>query len=289
MIDPASVGTSIPPTGFSWTERDTILYALGVGADATTLAYVTENSHGVPQRVLPTYGVIAGDPSRALALLPGIDLKDVVHGSQSVRITRPLPPAGSVVVSAGVESLFDKGPGGNAIVNLISEARDAATGDLVVSTASTVVVRGGGGLGGESGTRPVPIDIPDRAPDAEVAHRTTASQALLYRLSGDRNPLHSDPWFATERAGFERPILHGLCTYGFAGRALLSTLCADDDARFTSMSARFTAPVIPGDELVTSIWETSAGAAVFRTVARDPAAGAARVVLDDGRCEFAPR
>ena len=116
---------------------------------------------------------------------------------------------------------------------------------------------------------------------------TREDQALIYRLSGDRNPLHSDPWFAREMAGFEKPILHGLCTYGFAGRALLAELAGNDAAKLTSVTARFSAPVFPGETLTTLIWRTEAGRAIYRTEASGPDGSNARVVLDDGVAEYA--
>ncbi len=131
-----------------------------------------------------------------------------------------------------------------------------------------------------------PREFPDREPDARIASPTREDQALLYRLSGDRNPLHSDPWFAREMAGFDTPILHGLCTYGFAGRALLAELAGNDAAKLTAMAARFSAPVFPGETLTTSIWRTEPGRAVYRTEASGADGSNARVVLDDGVAEY---
>lgn len=285
-IDPNSVGTSRPPRRYTWTDRDTMLYALGVGADSSTLAFVTENSHDLPQRVLPTFGVIACDANPAVSLVGKVNFGLLVHGAQSVRLLRPLPPAGSLDVTSTVTDIQDKGEGKNAIVTLTGRGVDPDSGDLVVETTSTLVIRKSGGFGGQPGQSPEPVGIPDRAPDAEVTHETDEDQALLYRLSGDRNPLHSDPWFAKERAGFPRTILHGLCTYGFAGRALLSVLCDDDETRFVVMSARFASPVYPGDVLTTQIWRTDDGRAVFRTVAVTEGDASARIVLDDGQVEY---
>ena len=264
-----------------WTSRDSMLYALGVGAGTAELAFVTENSHGIEQRVLPTYAVIAADASAALPLLGDIDMSQLVHGGQRMRVLRPLPAEGSVDVTASVVSLLDKGAGGNAIIELAAEARDAATGDLLAETTSTVVLRGGGGFGGPPGVRPIRPAWPERSPDAVVSQRVPPDQSLLYRLSGDRNPLHSDPWFARERAGFSTPILHGLCTYGFAGRALLQEVCAGDDTRFSEMAASFAAPVFPGETLTTSIWGVTEKEAVFRTFAQADGSEP-RLVLDQG-------
>jgi acyl dehydratase len=136
------------------------------------------------------------------------------------------------------------------------------------------------------GQRPVAPEFPDREPDARIPLPTREDQALIYRLSGDRNPLHSDPWFARELAGFPKPILHGLCSYGVAGRALVAELGKDVAANVTSIESRFTSPVFPGETLTTLIWRTEPGKAVFRTEASAPGGGDARVVLDDGVVEY---
>ncbi|HMZ15910.1 MAG TPA: MaoC family dehydratase, partial [Mycobacterium sp.] len=159
-------------------------------------------------------------------------------------------------------------------------------GELVAETLATAVIRGEGGFGGQPGQRPEAPEFPDREPDARIAAPTREDQALLYRLSGDRNPLHSDPWFAREMAGFPTPILHGLCTYGFAGRALLAELAGNDSAKLTAMAARFSSPVFPGETLTTSIWRTEPGKAVYRTEASGPDGSNTRVVLDDGVAEY---
>lgn len=287
-IDPNAVGQTRGPRRYSWTDRDTLLYALGVGADSTTLAFVTENSHDLPQRVLPTFGVIACDPNSAVTLVGKINFGLMVHGSQSVRLWKPLPAAGSLDVTATVTDIQDKGEGKNAILTFTGRGVDPETGELVVETTSTLVIRKSGGFGGQAGQSPDAIVFPEREADATISQRPSEDQPLIYRLSGDRNPLHSDPWFATQRAGFPRTILHGLCTYGFAGRALLAALCDNDETRFTAMSARFASPVFPGDVLTTRIWKSGEGRAVFRTTAITEGDGDSRVVLDDGEVEYVP-
>ncbi|WP_028933078.1 MaoC family dehydratase [Pseudonocardia spinosispora] len=285
-IDPGSVGASTDARVSSWKDRETLLYALGVGAGLDELAFTTENSHDIPQQVLPTYGVIACGGLGALALIGDVNWGKLVHGSQSVQLHRPLPAAGEISVTSEVADIQDKGEGKNAIVTISATGVDTGSGEVVVKTSSTLVIRGAGGFGGSPGTAPAKVSYPDTAPDVSRAETTRADQALLYRLSGDRNPLHSDPWFATEKAGFPRPILHGLCTYGFAGRALLHELCDSDPARFGSMAARFSAPVFPGETLTTSAWRTG-DTAVFRTEAAGPGGENQRVVLDDGVLTFA--
>jgi acyl dehydratase len=185
-----------------------------------------------------------------------------------------------------VADLQDKGEGKNAIVMLKGTGSNPETGEVVAETLTTLVLRGEGGFGGQPGQRPAAPEFPDRDPDAAVALTTREDQALIYRLSGDRNPLHSDPWFA-QLAGFPTPILHGLCTYGVAGRALVSELGAGDATKITSIAARFTSPVFPGDTLTTSIWRIGAGRAVFRTEAAGADGSNVRLVLDDGAAEFA--
>jgi acyl dehydratase len=286
-IDPSSVGATAGPDSRSWDDRDTMLYAIGVGAGLDELAFTTENSHELPQRVLPTYGVIATAGVSALAKVGEVNWGRVVHGSQSVRLHRPLAPTGGLSVTSEIADIQDKGEGKNAIIRVTATGVDPATGETVVETGSTIVVRGGGGFGGEPGASRVPVEYPDREPDLRRAEATRDDQALTYRLSGDRNPLHSDPWFATELAGFPKPILHGLCTYGFVGRALLHGLCGGDPARFASMSARFSAPVFPGETLTTSAWRVGNGAAVFRAEASGPDGENRRVVLDDGTLGYA--
>jgi len=285
-IDPSSVGATAGPHARGWDDRDTLLYAIGVGAGLDELPFTTENSHDTPQRVLPTYGVIACGRVDVLAKAGDINWGRLVHGSQSVRLHTPLPPAGELAVISEIVDIQDKGEGKNAIITVATRGTDPGTGQLVAETSSTLVVRGAGGFGGQPGQSPARVAYPDQEPDVRTAQTTREDQALTYRLSGDRNPLHSDPWFATELAGFPRPILHGLCTYGFAGRALLHGLCDSDPARFRSMSARFSAPVFPGETLTTSAWRKEDGLAVFRTEAAGPNGENQRVVLDDGLLEY---
>ena len=285
-IDPTAVGAVTEPRISEWTDRDTLLYALGIGAGTEDLAYTTENSHDTPQQVFPTFAVISCMGFAAAPLVGSFNWGRLLHGSQEIRLLAPLPPAGSLSVVAEVADIHDKGEGKNAIIMLRARGSDPATGAQVAETLTTLVIRGAGGFGGQAGQRPVAPEFPDREPDARVALPTRDDQALLYRLSGDRNPLHSDPWFARELAGFDKPILHGLCTYGFAGRALLAELAGGEAAKLTSMAARFSSPVFPGETLTTSIWRTEPGRAVYRTEAAGPDGSNARVVLDDGAAEY---
>jgi acyl dehydratase len=189
-------------------------------------------------------------------------------------------------VVSEVADIQDKGEGKNAILVLKGTGTDPETGEVVAESVSTAVIRGEGGFGGQPGERPVAPTFPDREPDAKVALPTTEDQPLIYRLSGDRNPLHSDPWFAQNLAGFPKPILHGLCTYGVAGRVLVAELGGGDATKIRAVGARFTSPVFPGETLTTSVWRTEPGHAVFRTEAAEADGSNSRLVLDDGTVEY---
>jgi len=285
-IDPSAVGAVTEPMLFEWTDRDTLLYALGVGAGLDDLSFTTENSHGITQQVLPTYSVICCPAFGAAGKVGTFNWAMLLHGSQTIRLHAPLPPAGKLSVVSEVADIKDKGEGKNAILVLRGRGADPDSGELIAETLTTLVIRGEGGFGGQPGQRPVAPEFPDREPDARIPLPTREDQTLIYRLSGDRNPLHSDPWFAREMAGFTKPILHGLCSYGVAGRALVAELGKGVAANVTAIAARFTSPVFPGETLTTLIWRTEPGRAVFRTETSGPDGGDARVVLDDGAVEY---
>ncbi|HXZ69960.1 MAG TPA: MaoC/PaaZ C-terminal domain-containing protein, partial [Streptosporangiaceae bacterium] len=253
-IDPNAIGAVTEPMLFEWTDRDTMLYALGVGAGTEDLSFTTENSHGITQQVLPTCAVICCPAFGAAAKIGTFNWAMLLHGSQGIRLHAPLPAAGKLSVVTEVADIQDKGEGKNAIIVLRARGSDPESGSLVAESLTTLVIRGAGGFGGVPGQRPAAPEIPDRDPDARIALPTREDQPLIYRLSGDRNPLHSDPWFAREVAGFPKPIMHGLCTYGFSGRALVAELGKGDAAAITSIAARFTSPVFPGETLTTLIW-----------------------------------
>jgi len=275
-----AVGRTAGPRETSWTSRDALLYALGVGAGQADplaeLQFTTENSHGVQQHVLPTFGVIVAAGGGGRLDMGDFDRAMLVHAEQALTLHRPLPVEGRASVTSRLAGIYDKGSG--ALVATESEAVDAATGEPLLTTRTAAFIRGEGGFGGDRGPSAV-WERPERAPDHMVEAQTRPDQALLYRLSGDRNPLHSDPAFAA-RAGFPRPILHGLCTYGITGRLLLHALCGSDPARFRSMRGRFSRPVLPGARLTVSIW-TGEGSARFQTTDDSGA-----VVLDHGEVTF---
>jgi acyl dehydratase len=275
-LDHGIVGVESPPYERSWSSTDTLLYALGVGAGTDELPFTTENSAGIPQRVLPTFAVLVAQAPRGR--LGDFDPAMLVHAEQAFELHGELPPAGTVRTTSKVTGIYDKGSG--ALVTMEARAVDPVSGRPLITGRSSVFIRGEGGFGGDRGPRGEWAE-PARAPDHKVTYPTRPDQALIYRLSGDRNPLHSDPAFAA-RAGFPRPILHGLCTYGITGRALLHTAVASDPSRFLSMSGRFTSPVFPGESLTVSIW-VDGPAAQFRTTKDD-----GTVVLDRGTATFAP-
>ncbi len=255
-INLEAVGTTSDPVERSWSSQDCLLYALGVGAgslDAVEfeLEYTTENSTDRAQRVLPTFAAVLGGGGPPRATLGSFDLAMLVHGEQSIELFGPIPTEGTVRTTSEVTGIYDKGSG--ALVVSRSTSVDAQSGEPRFAATTSLFVRGEGGFGGDRGPSSGAAVVPGREPDEVVTYTTRSDQALLYRLSGDRNPLHSDPVFA-KRAGFDRPILHGLCTYGFTGRALLHSVCGSDPRRFRSMAGRFTRPTYPGDTLTVSIW-----------------------------------
>jgi acyl dehydratase len=273
------VGAEGAPIVHSWTSKDALLYAVGVGAGIDELAFTTENSHEVPQRVLPTMAAVIGaGVSGAISAIGSFDFAMLVHGEQSFVQHREIPVEGSLTATGKIVGIYDKGSG--AVVAVEGECVDNATGETLLTVGSAIFIRGEGGWGGDRGPSGDRNAAPDRAADASVSYRVRPDQALTYRLSGDRNPLHSDPWFAA-LAGFERPILHGLCTYGFTGRALLHTMCDSDPAKFRSMEGRFASPVFPGEELTIEMWNEGTGECIFQTRGED-----GRVVLVGGRHTF---
>lgn len=267
----------------SWTSKDALLYALGVGAgtiDAVgaELEFTTENSKGVDQKVLPTFGVIVGAGSGWRSSIGTFDPAMLVDGGRRIELSAPLPVEGHIRSRSRLVGVYDKGSG--ALLVSESESVDAESGRPLFRLRSNIFIRGEGGFGGERGPSGPVNQPPDREPDHTVTYATRPDQALLYRLSGDRNPLHSDPAFAA-MAGFEKPILHGMCTFGFTGRALLHTLCGSDPARFRSMEGRFSKPVYPGESLSVRMW-VDGGRAVFTTTS-----SSGQVVIDQGACTFA--
>lgn len=275
-IDSSAVGQTGGPVVRKWTSKDALLYALGVGAGTDELEFTTENTQDTPQRVLPSFAVIIGGGGTPFDKIGTFNPAMLVHGEQGFDLLAEIPAEGEVESTGKVEAIWDKGKG--AVVEMTSESRLVGHDEPLLRTRFSAFVRGEGGFGGERGPSPT-FELPARAADHAVTYETRPDQALLYRLSGDRNPLHSDPAFA-KMGGFDRPILHGLCTYGFTGRALLHSVCEGDPARFKSMDGRFSKPVLPGERLTISMW-VDGGECLFQTKNQD-----GEVVLDQGRMTF---
>ena len=270
------VGKKSDPVSFSYTWKDAVLYALGVGAKASELDFLYE-ARG--PRVLPTFAVVPSFTSMlSVAGDLGANPMMILHGEQKIVLHRPIPSSGKLHTVSEVKGIYDKGKGALVVVEArTSDEKNEPLFDNVFS----IFVRGEGGFGGERGPETPKLDPPAGvAPDFEVAETTSAEQALLYRLSGDINPLHADPAMA-KFAGFDRPILHGLCTYGFAGRAVLAQVCGGDPARLRSFGARFAGVVFPGDTLTTRGWKTGDGKFLVTVSTQDN-----RTVLTHGQVEL---
>ncbi|MEU0483062.1 MaoC/PaaZ C-terminal domain-containing protein [Streptosporangium sp. NPDC006013] len=256
-LDPAYIGSTVGPFEIEWTARESLLYALAVGAGARDpggeLQFTTENSTGVRQQVIPSFAVLIGHIG-GLPEVGSYDPGKAVHAEQHFLLERPLPPEGRAVSTTTVTDMWDKGR--DALLWTETRTADAATGESLAVSRSCAYLGGAGGFGGERGPRSE-WAVPDREPDVVVSMPTRPDQALLYRLTGDRNPLHSDPVFAG-KYGFPRPILHGLCTYGFTARAIVNGLCDGDASRLRGMSGRFSRPVTPGDTLSVALWRDGA-------------------------------
>jgi acyl dehydratase len=275
-IDPSAVGATGSSVKRSWTSKDALLYAVGVGGGTSELPFTTENTKDTAQRVLPTFAVIIGGGGAPFNKIGTFNPAMLLHGEQGIELFDEIPPEGEIESTGRVANIWDKGKG--AVIEMESESTLVATGKPLLKTRMSVFIRGEGGFGGERGPS-ASFEAPSRAPDHETTYATSPDQALVYRLSGDRNPLHSDPSFA-KLGGFDTPILHGLCTYGFTGRALLKALCDGDASRFKSMDGRFSKPVYPGEALTVSMW-IDGNECTFQT--KNPAG---ETVIDQGKVRF---
>jgi acyl dehydratase len=274
----------IPAVEHAYGPKDCMLYALGVGLghdplNEDELAFVYEKN----LKVLPTMAAVLGYPGFwARDLDTGIDWVKLVNGEQGVVLHAPLAAAGSVTGRARIVEVVDKGPGKGALVYMERKVADKATGRLIATVTQTSFCRGDGGFGGPPRETPAPHPIPERVPDAVCDLATRPEAALIYRLSGDRNPLHAEP-AAAKAAGFPRPILHGLGTFGVAGHAVLKTMCSYDPARLASFACRFSSPVFPGETIRTEMWRDGAVASFrSRILERD------LIAINNGRAEVKP-
>jgi 3-hydroxyacyl-CoA dehydrogenase/3a,7a,12a-trihydroxy-5b-cholest-24-enoyl-CoA hydratase len=265
------IGYRFEPIQFTHTARDAILYALGIGcpADQRELRFVYEQSDD-GFAVFPTFAVIY--PSQMIDLIlanrvPGLtfDPMMLLHGEQLTRIDHPLPYSGTIISEPTITAVYDKGKGALIVVESPSFDQDR---QQIAFNRYSFFIRGLGGFGGERGSSDNAITPPDRAPDAVIRQSVGANQALIYRLSGDLNPLHADPQMAA-RAGFDQPILHGLSTFGYAARHALMAFGECDPARFRQISVRFTRHVFPGETLVTDMWDAGGGQIILQVKAEE--------------------
>lgn len=267
---------------FSYTDDDSMLYALSVGMgrdplDVRELGFVYEQ--GEPLKTMPTMGTVLVPEMFPVGL--GWDYNQILHGEQRLKLYRPLPPAADLLVNKRVVDAFDRGPDRGALILLEAEGRLASDDTVLFTLGCSIIARGDGGFGGPKGKGIPPHRTPRREPDLSCAVGTREDQALLYRLTGDRNPLHADPKRA-QAAGFDRPILHGLCTLGVACKAVLQTICDYDYTLIEEFDARFSAPVLPGDTITTDMWQDG-NVVSFSCCVKERDA----TVLRNGKCTLA--
>jgi acyl dehydratase len=267
------VGLELAPTQFSYEERDVMLYALGIGAKE--LEFIFERG----LKTIPTFAVIPAFPA-LMGLSAAVEINPVMilHGEQGFRINKQIPTSGTLTTSGKVTGVYDKGKG--ALVTIESTTKDTG-GETVFTNTSGIFIRGSGGFGGERGPE-AGNAAPERGPDRTVEMQTLDIQAAIYRLSGDRNPLHIDPAFA-KMAGYDRPILHGLCSFGHVGRAVLAEYCGNDPARLASMAVRFSGVVYPGDTIITDMWDEGKGKIIVQARTQE-----GRVVISNATVEVKP-
>jgi len=285
-IDPAAaIGQTVGEVSFSWSSSDVLLYHLAIGAGSHPGDHVDPDAlrwtaDGASLQVLPTFGVVVptfhmSDPPPLD--LPGCDinLAQVVHGSQSISVAAPVPTSGSATVTTRISEIWDKG---KAAVIWQEGTALSPSGEHLWTTRSSIFVKGEGGWGGDRGSAS-PVELPDRTPDADTTYDVAPTQALLYRLCGDRNPLHADPEFA-KAAGFPAPILHGLCSYGIVLRTVTEELFGGEAGKVKGFNARFAGVVFPGETIRVRGWHTDEGVVVSATIRGEGDRDGAPVLAD---------
>ena len=273
-IDLSYIGRKLGGVTQSWTQKDVMLYGLGVGCGREDLAFVYERD----LKVLPTFAVVPAFPAMlnlggAMQVNPAM----VLHGEQSIELVAgAIPTEATVTTTPTIKAVYDKGKG--AVVVVATESIDG-NGKVLFRGQSSIFVRGEGGFGGDRGPSGAQNVPPDRKPDTSISYKTLPQQALIYRLSGDMNPLHADPDFA-KMGGFDVPILHGLCTFGHAGRAVLATYCDNDPSRLKTFAVRFSGVVFPGETITTDMWKVDDHTIVFTArTERDEALSSAAATI----------
>lgn len=267
-LDLSTVGYTTEPNVFAYDWKTVVLYALGIGAKKEELDYLFE---GRGPKVYPSFAVVPAFPVIGECMTKtGGNLAMVVHGGQSIRLHRPIPAEGKLLTTGKIAGIYDM----KRMAQVIVETRtQLESGEAVFDTVWSIIFRGAGGFDGPPPPKGEDVAVPkDRAPDFSIEEKTTPEQALLYRLSGDLNPLHADPDFATAVGFPQGPILHGLCTYGFAARAVVQGACGGDASKLKRLDAQFRRPVWPGDTIVTDGWNVDGKIAlVTRVKERDEA------------------
>lgn len=282
MRYPEVLTLAAPPCEVAYDRRDAMLYALSVGVgiealDEDDLRFVYEKD----LNVLPTFATNLLGKDGGLLEQAGVDLRMILHSEQRLRVHNPLPPEAKVISASRIAHVADKGKDKGAVVNTECVISDAQNGMPYATVILTIYCRGDGGFGGPSDDMFPLHRVPDRVPDKETVQRTTPNQAALYRLSiGETNPLHIDPDFA-RKVGFKKPLLHGLCTYGFAARAVMKAHCDNDPKAIKTFDVRFASPFYPGETMVTRSWRDGAVVS-FETICAERGV----TVFKNGRCEL---
>ena len=259
------IGKTTEPITFTYTKDTMILYALGIGAGPNELDFIYEKKI----KVFPTFAVIPFMPSFINSFMPVANINPfaLLHGEHKIILHKSIPSSGTVFTSITCDSIYDKGDKG-AILNVTFETRNKQ-GDLIFENKAVAIDKSAGNFDGDRGPKPeVHVPPEGKKPDFCTEYTISQNQAALYRLSGDKNPLHVDPEFS-KKVGFDQPILHGLCSFGFTGRAVLHNLCNSDPARLKSFAVRFMNVVYPGDRLKTMGWKTASKTYIIQTINQD--------------------